>query len=136
VIIDGDAAANAWLAGVLEKPGHRVTTTTNAQWAVDEAARGAVDLVLLSTAVPDIDSFSVLRKLKERAATTEIPVLMMTDDSEAPDITPLACGLGASDSVGRPFDAYDVTFRVNRALEFASLQNDWSLRALAAPQAA
>jgi len=125
VIIDGNNAEDQWLIDVLEKPGHRVTTTADVAWTLDEAARGWVDLILLSAAAPGIDSFKVLRKLKERPATTEIPVVMTYDGDATNSIVAMACGLGACDSVERPFDAYDVTFRVNRALEYAALKYRW-----------
>lgn len=122
VIVDGNEVEDRWLTEVLERPGHSVTATTDAAWTFDEAARGAVDLILLSAATPGIDSFKFLRKLKERPATTDVPVVMVNDDDAAGNTVALACGLGASDSVERPFDAYDVTFRVNRALEHAALK--------------
>ena len=130
VIIDENEVPDRWLIDVLERPGHRVTATADAAWAVDEAARGSVDLILLSTAVPGIDSFKVLRRLKERPATTEIPVVMVHDRDALNATVALACGLGASDTVERPFDAYDVTFRVNRALEYAALKYRWWAPAL------
>ncbi|MBM3956833.1 MAG: response regulator [Gemmatimonadetes bacterium] len=121
VIIDGNEVENRWLVDVLERPGHRVTATQDAAWALEEAARGGVDLILLSTGMPGLDSFGLLRRLKESPATTEIPVVMVNDSAAAGTVA-LACGLGASDTVERPFDAYDVTFRVNRALEYADLK--------------
>ena len=136
VIIDGNEAKDQWLVDVLEKPGHRVTATADVAWTFDEAARGAVDLVLLSTGGPGIDSFNVLRKLKERPATTEIPVVMVSDRGAADNTVALACGLGASDSVERPLDAYDITFRVNRALEYAALKYRWWAPALTRPVSA
>ena len=125
VIIDGNEAKDQWLIDVLEKPGHRVTATADVGVAFAEAARNAVDLILLSAATPGIDSFKVLRKLKERPATTEIPVVMIYDRGAVNDVAAMACGLGASDCVEQPFDAYDVTFRVNRALEYAALRYRW-----------
>ncbi len=130
VIIDGKEAEDQWLIDVLEKPGHRVTATADLGWVFDETARGAVDLILLSSAAPGIDSFKVLRKLKERPATTEVPVVVMYDRGAMSSVVAMACGLGASDSVERPFDAYDVTFRVNRALEYAALKYRWWAPAL------
>ena len=125
VIIDGNEVEDRWLVDVLERPGHHVTATADAAWAFDEAARGAVDLILLSAATPDIDSFKLLRKLKERPATTEVPVVVVCEGDATDNTVAMACGLGASDSVERPFDAYDVTFRVNRALEYAALKHRW-----------
>ena len=121
---------------MLEKPGHRVTTTADVGVAFTEAARGAVDLVLLSAAMPGIDSFKFLRKLKERPATTEIPVVMINDRDAMSSVVAMACGLGASDCVEQPFDAYDVTFRVNRAIEYAALKDRWWAPSLATAVAA
>jgi two-component system phosphate regulon response regulator PhoB len=125
VIIDGNEVEGRWLSDVLEEPGHRVDMTTDVEWSLAEATLGRVDLVMLSPSIPDVDSLDVLRRLKGRADTTEIPVLMIEDSEAAGASTALACGLGASDSVERPFDAYDVTFRVNRALEHADLRSRW-----------
>ena len=125
VIIGDNELEHQWLTRVLERPGHDVSATSDVGWALDEAARGAVDLVLVAAAAPGIDGLSILRRVKERPATTDIPVVTYHDQDALDKGVALACGLGASDAIERPFDAYDVTFRVNRALEYASLKYCW-----------
>ncbi|MFN2240856.1 MAG: substrate-binding domain-containing protein, partial [Anaerolineae bacterium] len=57
---------------------HRVLMARNGLEALDILQREGVDLVLLDLIMPELDGFGVLEAMREREATREIPVIVLT----------------------------------------------------------
>jgi AraC-like DNA-binding protein len=57
---------------------HRVLMARNGLEALDILQRERVDLVLLDLIMPELDGFGVLEAMREREATREIPVIVLT----------------------------------------------------------
>jgi YesN/AraC family two-component response regulator len=57
---------------------HRVLGARNGLEALDTLQREHVDLVLLDLIMPELDGFDVLKAMRERQATCEIPVIVLT----------------------------------------------------------
>lgn len=81
------------------------------EYTVKRAASGAValkiaetqppDLILLDIMMPDMDGYEVCRKLKEREATRDIPVIFVTAMSQTEDEA-LGLDMGAVDYIAKP----------------------------------
>jgi CheY-like chemotaxis protein len=80
--------------------------------ALDTARQVRPDLVLLDVVLPDLSGYDVLRILRTTAATSAIPVVMLTVQPERA----LATNLGAIDVVGKPLDLDQLTRAVEHAL--------------------
>jgi DNA-binding response OmpR family regulator len=65
--------------------------------------------------MPVMDGFQVLRKLKAREETKNIPVIMLTSKAQEKDVVSGLEG-GATDYVAKPFSFAELNARVNRAL--------------------
>ncbi len=70
------------------------------------------DLVLLDIMMPEVDGFSVLRRIREKS---RIPAIMMTARSEDYDKI-LGLELGADDYVTKPYNPMEVVARVKAQL--------------------
>jgi YesN/AraC family two-component response regulator len=57
---------------------HRVLTARNGLEALGILQREHIDLVLLDLIMPELDGFGVLEAMREREATREIPVIVLT----------------------------------------------------------
>ncbi|GHU07905.1 two-component system response regulator [Spirochaetia bacterium] len=62
------------------------------------------DLILLDVEMPEMDGFSVLRRLKSREPTTDIPVIFLTAKNDASSELE-GLSLGAIDYIAKPFSA-------------------------------
>ena len=80
------------------------------------AERRRPDLILLDVVMPDLDGFTVARRLAASAATRGIPIIFITSlHDEASEREGLA--LGAVDFVTKPFNPLLVLARVRNQLE-------------------
>ena len=73
------------------------------------------DLILLDIMLPDEDGVSILKKLKSRPDTENIPVIMMTAKSSEYDKV-LALDSGADDYITKPFGVMELISRVKAVI--------------------
>ena len=74
--------------------------------------RDAIDIILLDCVMPDMDGFEVLAELERNWAKEDIPVIMISAESDQSFIVK-AYQLGALDYICRPFNAVIVRHRVD-----------------------
>lgn len=72
---------------------------------------GGLDLVILETALPDLDAFQVLSLIRERAS---VPVVVLTEGSDQERARSLE--LGADDSLTKPFSLRELLARLRAIL--------------------
>ncbi|MDD7465905.1 MAG: response regulator transcription factor [Actinomycetaceae bacterium] len=78
-------------------------------------AQALPDLILLDVMLPGTDGMSILKRLKAKAATRFIPVIMVTaKDAEYNKVA--ALDLGADDYVTKPFGMMELVSRVRAVL--------------------
>jgi two-component system OmpR family response regulator len=117
LIVDDEPTVRELLAATLRFAGFSVTSAASGGEALDEAGRGALDLVLLDVMLPDMDGFEVIRRLREQptAAANPVPVLFLTARDAASDkINGLT--LGGDDYVTKPFDPEELIARIRAVL--------------------
>ena len=73
------------------------------------------DLILLDIMLPDEDGVSILKKLKSRPDTENIPVIMMTAKSSEYDKV-LGLDSGADDYIPKPFGVMELISRVKAVI--------------------
>ena len=73
------------------------------------------DLILLDIMLPDEDGVSILKKLKSRPDTENIPVIMMTAKSSEYDKV-LGLDYGADDYITKPFGVMELISRVKAVI--------------------
>jgi DNA-binding response OmpR family regulator len=70
-----------------------------------------VDLIILSTELPDLSAFEICRKLKEAPVLHATPIVFVSGQSRKQDIQH-ALKAGAADYITVPFEATDFIFRM------------------------
>ena len=101
---------------ILEQKGFEVTAATGGAEALRLLAEKSFDLVLLDVMMPELDGFTVCRKIKEDPRCKDLPVIFLTakGGGEA-----LAEGFesGAIMYINKPFTANKLLTIVNTMLE-------------------
>jgi len=98
----------------LEANGYEVATANSGLEGLSQAISGLPDLVILDIAMPEMDGYTTLQKLKEEAKTKNIPVIMLTAHSKMESLFEME---GVSDYIVKPFEPQDLLSRVNKVLQ-------------------
>jgi len=117
VIIEDDAKVGELVARYLEREGFAVITAVSGRLGLAEVTERRPELVLLDVNLPDIDGWSILRRLRDNLAW-QPAVIMLTARSDEPDRL-LGLDLGADDYVIKPFSPREVVARVKAVLRRA-----------------
>ncbi|KAB0507391.1 ATP-binding protein [Pseudomonas lini] len=87
--IEDNLSSLALIETLLHRRPHiQLLSSMQGQMGLDLARQHAPQLILLDVALPDLDGFNVLQRLRQSSITRAIPVLMITAD--ASDLTHLA----------------------------------------------
>jgi DNA-binding response OmpR family regulator len=116
LVVDDDENILSLERTILEQKGFDVTTAAGGNEALELLGKDEFDLVLLDVMMPEVDGFTVCRRIKEEPRTREIPVIFLTakGGGEA-----LAEGFesGAIMYINKPFTANKLLTIVNTMLE-------------------
>lgn len=114
LVVDDDRRIRELLRRYLSERGFRVSTAATAREARASMQGLVFDLVILDVMMPGETGFQFLETL--RAATGDVPVLMLTARSDPSDrITGLE--LGADDYLPKPFEPRELLLRVTNILK-------------------
>ncbi|HXU30486.1 MAG TPA: response regulator transcription factor [Thermoanaerobaculia bacterium] len=113
LVVEDDEAIASGLAFNLERKGYEVVVESDGAAALDRAAAGPFDLVILDVRLPGIDGFQVCQRL--RAAGNFTPILMLTARGQPDDVI-FGLKMGADDYVIKPFDLAELLARVEGLL--------------------
>ena len=118
LVVDDDENILSLERTILEQKGFDVTAAAGGTEALKLLADQTFDLVLLDVMMPEVDGFTVCRKIKEDPRLKDIPVIFLTakGGGEA-----LAEGFesGAIMYINKPFTANKLLTIVNTMLEQA-----------------
>jgi len=116
LVVDDDENILSLERTILGQKGFDVTTAAGGAEALKLLAEQTFDLVLLDVMMPEIDGFTVCRRIKEDPRTRDLPVIFLTakGGGEA-----LAEGFdsGAVMYINKPFTANKLLTIVNTMLE-------------------
>ena len=116
LVVDDDENILNLERTILEGKGFEVTAAGSGAQALDVLSKQVFDLILLDVMMPEIDGFTVCRKIKEDPRLKEVPVIFLTakGGGEA-----LAEGFesGAVMYINKPFTANKLLTIVNTMLE-------------------
>lgn len=87
LVVDDEASLREAMETVLKEEGLNVLTAKNGMEAVQIATKGIPDLIILDIAMPDISGIEVARLLKEQEKTSAIPIIFLTNLSDAETIS-------------------------------------------------
>jgi DNA-binding response OmpR family regulator len=108
LVIDDDDDIRGLLRTLLERAGHEVSDARDGRAGLRELYAGSPDLVILDVAMPGLDGWATLERIRE---VTDVPVLMLTArDAELERVRGLRGG--ADDYVVKPFGRQELVARV------------------------
>lgn len=99
----------------LSREGYQVESVASGEDALRAVSESAPDLVLLDLMLPGVDGLEVCRRIKKNAATSNIPVVIVTAKGEEPDVV-AGLELGADDYVTKPFSPRVLLARIRAVL--------------------
>jgi DNA-binding response OmpR family regulator len=113
--VDDEATHLHLIATILRAEGFEVLTAEDGQQALDVAKRHHPDLILLDVAMPLLDGWNVLQRLRDDSSTSLTPVFLVTARAQKSDIEH-GRRLGVEDYITKPFDPIDLVNRIRRLL--------------------
>jgi PAS domain S-box-containing protein len=117
LIVDDDEASALLALKLLLRAGLRsVDTLTDARQVVDWVTEHKPDLVLLDLHMPYLDGYAVLAALRERATSTELPVVVLSADDTL-EASRRALALGANDFLIKPLQPTELVHRTRNLLD-------------------
>jgi DNA-binding response OmpR family regulator len=118
LIVDDERQNRQLLEIMLEPEGFVVLTAASGADALALVAREPPDVILLDVMMPGLDGYQVAAALKGAAATSNIPVILITglDDHQA---RTLGRNVGADDFLSRPVDRAELCTRLRVLVDAA-----------------
>ncbi len=110
------------LIGVLSAHRYRVEAVADGQAAVERAARGDVDLVLLDNVMPKMTGVEACRVIKAGSGDRFLPVVLVTVKTDTASRVE-GLKIGADDYVCKPFDEGELLARIEAMLRIKKLHD-------------
>lgn len=100
-----------------------VMFVTDPAEAIREATEGRIDAILADVKMPGMSGLDMLRSLREREETRDIPVAVLTA-LEDDGLKRTAVELGASDLLSKPIHPQDLFARIRNMLQLKAQQDE------------
>jgi two-component system OmpR family response regulator len=113
LVVDDEPNIRDLLATSLRFAGFEVFTASTGNEAIREATEHQPDLVVLDVMLPDMDGFTVTRRLRDRGE--QYPILVLTAKDETQDKV-AGLTVGGDDYVTKPFSLEEVVARIRAVL--------------------
>jgi two-component system, OmpR family, phosphate regulon response regulator PhoB len=114
VVEDEDSLATL-LQYNLEKEGYQVSVAGDGEEALIQVEERLPDLVVLDWMLPKVSGIEVCRRLRQRAETRNVPIIMLTARSEESDRV-RGLDTGADDYLAKPFSMTELAARIRAVL--------------------
>ena len=114
-MIDDDRELCDLVSELLRGEGFEMEAHYSGAGAVDRAAAGRYDLVILDVMLPEQNGFEILRGLRQRSA---VPVILLTARGEDVDRI-IGLEIGADDYLPKPFNSRELSARIHAVLRRA-----------------
>ena len=117
LFIEDESALQKTFGDILKEAGYKMISALDGETGFKLAQIQKPDLVLLDLILPRMHGFEVLRKLKEKPETKEIPVIVLTNLERMEDVEQ-AVKLGAvAYLVKTQYTIEEVIEKVKKAIE-------------------
>lgn len=125
-IVEDDKSIQEIEEVALTSAGHNVKCFDNAKSFYAKLSDIIPDLILLDVMLPDEDGNEIIKKLRGRAETKKVPVIMVTAKTSDMD---LVRGIenGADDYLKKPFSVMELISRVKALIRRSTAENEEKL---------
>lgn len=121
LVVDDERINLEMLRSILNRGGYEAILASSGEQALQIIEQTTPDLVLLDVVMSPMDGFEVLRQIRQSHLDTELPVLMVTADSDRKTVIK-AFREGASDYLTKPIDSELTLSRVSLHLRLRRAQ--------------
>lgn len=115
LIVEDEAALVELIRYNLIKEGYEVSTATDGEEALLLIEERQPDIVLLDWMLPKLAGIEVARRLRSKAQTRNLPIIMLTARSEESDRI-RGLDIGADDYMTKPFSMSELTARIRAVM--------------------
>jgi DNA-binding response OmpR family regulator len=116
LVVDDDATNREVVENHLLLEGCQVLLAATGAQALALCEAQTPDLVLLDLMMPGLDGWEVLRRLRERHPSAELPIVLLTAKGQVADLVE-GFALGANDYLLKPFSGLELTARLRAHLD-------------------
>ena len=113
VVVDDEPAIRDLLATSLKFSGFAVEMAATGSQAIEKKKKIKPDLIVLDVMLPDIDGFTVTRRIRQEGINAPILFLTARDDSQDKI---MGLSVGGDDYVTKPFSLEEVVARIRAIL--------------------
>jgi len=128
LLVDDDSKLLALLKVALERIGHAVDTAHSGAEALQMVSASPPDIVVCDVAMPGMDGFEFMQRLRSRASTAAVPLIFLTSQASTQEAV-RSLALGADDYIRRQFSIDEIVARVEARLVRPSIAADQIPRA-------
>lgn len=124
ILIVDDVSANLMvLSEMIRGVGYIARPVTSAMQAANAIEALTPNLILMDISMPDIDGLAFCSMLKKNINTRDIPVIFISA-LNSPEDKVKGFQAGAVDYIAKPFEAEEVTLRINTHLQMHRMQQE------------
>lgn len=115
LVVEDDEAIAAMLSYNLKSAGFEVEHTEDGEEALTMASDVKPDVILLDWMLPSLSGIEVCRRIRQKDAISQIPIIMVTARAEETDKL-MGLDYGADDYVTKPFSPAELIARIKAVL--------------------
>lgn len=116
LVIDDDLAINELIKINLELAGYKVMTAFDGNKGYALAKQENPDLIVLDVMMPDVDGYTVAKRIRENDDTKDIPILMLTALNMLQNKVQ-GFNIGVDDYLVKPFEMEELQVRIKALLK-------------------
>ena len=116
LVVDDDTAINELIKINLELSGYEVISAYDGIQGFTLAKQEMPDLIVLDVMMPDVDGYTVAKRVRENTSTKDIPILMLTSMGQLQDKVK-GFDIGVYDYLVKPFEMEELQVRVRALLK-------------------
>jgi two-component system, cell cycle response regulator len=121
LVVDDDEVSSNLVASVLQWEKNSIHFAKSGEEALEILAKNDVDVVVLDIAMPGLNGYETLKKIREREKY--VSVIFLSNHKKVEDIVK-GLNAGADDYLGKPFHPSELLARVNAQLRMRDVRND------------
>ncbi|MDQ8206917.1 response regulator [Coraliomargarita sp. SDUM461003] len=123
ILLVDDSVPNVdLLLDLLDGLGHRVLVAENGESVLQRCRLAKPDVIFMNTILPGIDGVECCRRIKAEAEFRQIPVVIMSDDSDDGELRSRCFKSGACAFITKPVIRDEVVAILNNQLELIELR--------------
>ncbi|MBQ4122965.1 response regulator transcription factor [bacterium] len=116
LVIDDDEAINELISVNLELAGYKVLKALNGSRGYALAKQELPDVVVLDVMMPEVDGYTVAKRIRENLETKDIPIIMLTALNMLQNKVQ-GFNIGVDDYLVKPFEMEELLVRIKALLK-------------------